>query len=678
MLAWSEDGMKRWFSIVSLVALFYGCSGKDDHPPISTEATGGRSNTGATGGRTATGGAKSSGGAGASVSNSGGAGAGGDGGVGGEGGGMEVDPLAPIVEITSPIAMSDPDDGEVLLEDNVDVLCHATKSTRSGSVGVNAASIKIAMLDKAGKQVKELAGTSTNDVDVYAARFAVANLTSGAVTFRCTASDLSGTPRTGSAQISTFVDRGPDITAPSPKAGLTLPLKGAVKFEFTVAEAPLADGDRGAEVSEVTLTVWGLPVEVAPAPDRDGVYVGTVDFTDATLFPEAPTGDIPVVMTAANSRKPTSALRTLGYTFKLDGDGPIIKINKPGVNQIVGPTQQYVEFTVADTPSGVDKNTVTVTLNGKPYVFEPPPSPWTEKNGTYTFKFNSSMLNGSIAEATINVHVVDNVGNKAEGQARVVYLDDYAPIVSLDPGLVRVASVDVSKTTCSTLFDPLGFAVNDGDTIKKAARFRALVWDLTNVAPGQDIAYYSGPDTGSVRLYVQPDISQPLLIDKDGDGKCDHVTTQDKNGVDLVLINLGPVEKGGKLPNSPSDLTAEPAYPGACSLSTVTPDGLCSDDASDMTYVVRHPRPGGETLVYARDPIPNDLACTGNTWEVPLGGHTGWICLAATASDLAQNEGISHPLRACVSDTCAGLPMPTCTDGCTPPPEFPSQLLVYH
>lgn len=671
----------RWFWIVSVVALFYGCGG-DDHPEQFVVPTGGRSNTGATGGRVSTGGAKNTGGSSGSVSTPGGAGAGGDGGGGGEGGADPFDPHAPAVEITSPLAVSDPDDGEVLLKDNVDVLCLVTKSTAAGSLGVNAASIKIAMLDRTGKVLKELAGTTTSEPNVYTAAFAVANLTNGPVSFRCAASDLAATPHTRTTLISTFVDRGPDISDVVPKTGAFLPLMGAVEFEFTVEPAPLADGDKGAEVSDVMLTVLGLPVEVMPAPGRPSVYLASVDFTDATLFPEAPTGDIPVVITATNSREPTSAVRTYGYTFKLDGDGPVISINKPAINQILGPPQQFVEFTVTDSPSGVDKNTVTVTLNGKAYVYEPPPSAWTEKNGTYTFKFDATKLNGSIAQATINVHATDTVGNKAEGQARVVYLDDYPPIVSLDPSPIRIMFRATSTTTnpkCSSVFDPLGEAVSDGDAIQAAAMFRAFVWDETNYAPGQTVVRYAGPDTSSVRLYLQPDTTQPLLLDEDGDGACDHVATRDKNGKELVLLTLAPLPKAGTVPNTSDDRSDPPPAPQNCDRSgTTNPNPLCK--TTTLTYVARHAGDAQESVVYGLNPKANDLECAGNTWEVPgLAGYSGWICLAASASDTVGNEGISSPLRVCTdyASKCAGLPKPTCTDGCVPPLEFPSVILQY-
>lgn len=683
--AWSEDGTMRWFWIVSVLALFYGCGGDAGHPSQVTRTTGGTTSTGTTGGRSTTGGTKAESGAGGDSTPGSGA-AGGEGGEGGEGGATQVDSRAPIVEITSPVAVSDPDDGEVLLSANVAVVCRATKSPVSGSLAVNPASVKIAMLDANGIQQKELSGASTADVDAYAATFAVANLPSGPISFRCKASDVGATPGTGSTQISTFVDHGPDITVTSPTVSDILALKGAVQFEFTVEPMPLADGDLGAEIAEVSLQTFGVPIEIAPAVGRPNVYVAAVNFNDTVLFPEIPSGAIPVLITAANSRRPTSAVGTLSYSFELDGAGPTISISAPGADQIIGPRDELVVFKVSDTPAGVDKNSVTVTLNGKPYVFDPlSTASWSEKNGSYTFKFDSSQLGGSIAEATINVYATDNVGNKAEGQSRVVNLDERPPIVSMDPALVRVAldPGGTTKSICSSLFDPLGSAVSDGDVTQQAALFRVLAWDETNYAPGQNVVYYAGVDKASVRLHLQTDVSQPILRDSDGDGICDQVPSLDKNGKDLVVLGLTALPPGGVLPNTPADITATPTQ-DKCGLTTEKQVTLCPDHNSDLSYVLRHTgNTISESVIYARDPKAQSPSCAGNTWEVPglAERGPGWVCLVATASDLAGNEGVSSPLRFCYdpdsSTTCEGMPMPACTDGCRPPPEFPSSLLVY-
>jgi hypothetical protein len=92
-----------------------------------------------------------------------------------------------------------------------------------------------------------------------------------------------------------------------------------------------------------------------------------------------------------------------------------------------------------------------------------------------------------------------------------------------------------------------------------------------------------------------------------------------------------------------------------------------------------------ESVIYALDPQAGSLDCTGRTWEIySVVQREGWVCIAGRAEDKALNHGVSPPLRVCLNDAtddgttggtdspCGGVPIPTCTDGCIPPPnEFP-------
>jgi hypothetical protein len=95
-----------------------------------------------------------------------------------------------------------------------------------------------------------------------------------------------------------------------------------------------------------------------------------------------------------------------------------------------------------------------------------------------------------------------------------------------------------------------------------------------------------------------------------------------------------------------------------------------------MRFVMGHTIEGKPAVVYALDPIPGSIACTGQTWEIGAHADEGWVCLAGRALDNAGNIGISRPLRLCYDnpDTTfvpdCGDP-PDCTDGCTLPPAFP-------
>jgi hypothetical protein len=214
--------------------------------------------------------------------------------------------------------------------------------------------------------------------------------------------------------------------------------------------------------------------------------------------------------------------------------------------------------------------------------------------------------------------------------------------------------------------------------------FRVLAWDETNHAVGQTVDYPSLTDPTSVFLYIEPDPEHPLLVDQNGDNLCDHVNTQGADGEDLRFLRLAPVTPTGGLPNAPGDFGGAPTAPSSCTLSTAANNLLCS---SDMSYVIKHEvRMGTEPVIYASSPVAgNSLTCTGITWEVRgLAGHAGWVCMAAVATDVARNEGQSAPLRVCIDDDddpstspCDGIDPPSCTDGCTPPPNFPSRVISY-
>lgn len=680
--------MRRLFAGF-MVVLFVACGGEDERAPKAPfgEGNGGRttiSNGGRNSGDAGAAGNGSGGSRGGATGAAGEAGAGGDaGGPGGAGTGT------PVVAITSPAAVTDPDEGEVLVEETVTVTCSAQRSDDAGSLPVRESSVKIEQLDARGRVVREVNGVPAGGGE-YQAGFALGQVEAGVVRFRCRAEDMGAPPKSGSAEISTFVDRGPQITVTSPLPDLPQPLNGAVEFEFSVVPDPLTTGDTEAAVDEVTLTVDGLPITtLAPAPRRPNVYVASVDFNDRTLFPQTPSGEIQVVITASNERSPEPAIRTERYLFILDGDGPTIVVTSPKPNDIIG-RRRALEFTVTDTVSGVDEESLVVRINGEEFIHQPPPSPiWTVKDGKVTFILDSTKIKGSQVQATINIRARDLAGNESEGDTLIVNLDQQPPIVSLDPGNVRLLTTSGTNISCSESFDPLGDAApNDGTTVPPVATIRLLVWDETNTAPGLTIQYLAGAKTDSAYVYLQPDVDRPLLIDTDGDDVCDKLDTIGADRQPLHSIHLDPVAAGGNAKHLTDDrLTKEPLIlPDVCSFTSGPSPTLCAAQASEMNYVIKHTVANQtELVVYGLHPKPGDLQCTGGQWEIlSLVGHTGWVCLAGEATDKADNHGISRPLRVCVDDDddpsttpCDLSDMPECTDGCSLPKDFPAQHIQY-
>src|SRR5262249_47277069 len=161
----------------------------------------------------------------------------------------------------------------------------------------------------------------------------------------------------------------------------------------------------------------------------------------------------------------------------------------------------------------------------------------------------------------------------------------------------------------------------DLDVVPSLATYRALVWDNTEVATGQQAPVYAGTDQSSVFLYLQPDPSQDFLVDTDGDGVCDSIAT---TGLRFQQLNAIPTQ------GDASYSTSSPDVPGVCTAvpsADPAPDALCASHTSDMTRVIHHAGPDGasEPVIYGI----GDLAgaqCTGGQWDIAsITEADGWV-----------------------------------------------------
>jgi hypothetical protein len=587
--------------------------------------------------------------------------------------------------------------GSTSSESGAPIVRVAISSNDRGAKAVDAASVKIAVLDSSGKVASELPGTPTNNTNEYKASFVVTTVPNGVISFRCTAWDTSMPAKTASTTISTLIDHGPAIAVATPAPNAAYPLTGAVPFAFTVKPSPLAANDPAAIVASVSLNLNGVDIPVTPEPSDPTSYKLAVNFNDTKVFPQPPTGSLPVEIKAKNSRKPVAAERVDSYHFTVDGAGPVVTLKKPKDQEIIG-GKVTMEFSIADALTGVDPTTVSVELNQSTKLFSATDSNWTHNKDDYTYTFDSANVAGSRVQVTVNITASDLAGNKAAGESVILYVDNFPPIVDLNPSNVRETRTGGGGLQCSASFDPLGRAANDGDRVQPFTLFRALVWDKTNSIAGQKVFYNATTDPTSVYLYLQPDgPTVPLLVNNDADPECDALNIS-PGGKTLPNLHLNPVTPAGAaFYDQLASTSAAPAIPGptnpACTLGTESsrPAALCTQNASDLTVVIRHDSVGVEPVVYG---IGNrtGLECTGTGWELSsqLADATqkeGWFCLAAVASDKVGNAAISAPLRVCYDDLstpfvpkCAQQSdtPPTCTDGCTPPAHFPPAILATH
>jgi hypothetical protein len=599
---------------------------------------------------------------------------GGDGDGDGDGdAGPIMDPLAPVVELIAPAASTDPNADGVIVEDTVTVRCRVTQSAVVGSSPVDTSSIKIAREGVDDKGVAALVEGVVTDVgsDEFEATFVLYEVSNGPVVFVCLASDMAATARQGRDELSVLVDRGPTVTIERPTDGQIVKL-GLTRIEFMVEAAPLTDDDDEAGVEQVSLEVLGNPMVATPDPEVAGRYSATVDFADTTIFSIPPTtADIAVI--ATNGRTPAAATRDERVSISIDSAPPTIDIVSPADGDVYG-GQLVIELTVTDL-GGVDATRVSANINSGLATIDP--DDWVVVGNKYTASLETggSAFNG-LVQLTINIEAYDVSGNMAL-ESVAVFLDNVAPLVSLDPPLVReykdTTTGGMTTRNCSELFDPLGDALGDLSMSEESSLYRALVMDRTNSAPGVVTTVVSGTDQESVGIYAQGNNDVPLLFDRDEDGVCDEIAVEQDSEDDVpVLLSLNALPEAGaatylKTPATP--------LPDGCLpvIADNAPGPLCT--TTDMTRIMPSRISSAPPGVYAF--LPTMLACAGNAWGNILSQAIkgeGWGCLAARAVDNVGNVGVSPAIRVCFSDEsgpdpCTAEP-PSCMDDCTAPPDY--------
>jgi hypothetical protein len=664
--------------VVGAIALAAGCGG-DERPPVIDDGTGmGGKSTGKGGGSSA-----------GKTSDD-----------GGEGGMAALDGIE--VHITAPQAASDPNTDEVLVDTEVKVVC-SVKATES-DVMVDGSSVAIEVLDATGdvavgQDDKPLSakGAPTGEANEYSASFVLTNVATGVVSFHCSAASIDKA-NGGQDTVATFIDRGPTIVAKQPEVDSAHALKGVMPIEFSVTPSPLSADDEGAEVTSVTLSVAGAEIE-APVLAQDSedptIYRAEIDFTDPVLFKDPPPEHTAVHIEAVNARKPKAATAINDYPIVVDGKGPDIAYVAPLENATVH-GETVIEFTVTDSGAGLDLDTLELSLTGvdEPFTFDATKtSVWTKTGDKFKFRFDSLQLETVAYQINVSIRAQDRAGNATDGKSLVLNKDDRAPVIDLDPGNARGFN---AQGKCSLSFDPLYDALNDGQKVNVSSNMlRAVVYDMTNTGSGPNTYYMSGTNRGSVRLYFQPNPSQPLLKDTNEDGVCDALARED-----FKYVSLAPLRKDGSLSYGP-DETTEPAVAGVCSvLPTSGPSTTLCGNTSDMYAVIQHDveTSKDEPIVYAYAPAASGFECTGKKLDLhnytadPAQGFgvslspDGWVCMAVRAQDNLGNVGISRPLRVCLDDPAVtwpgdgqpecmkGAPPPSCLDSCTPPPSMPAHI----
>jgi hypothetical protein len=221
----------KYFALFAALFLVIAC-GTSDHPGFIDDQAGGTGGSGASAGH--------AGHAGSSAAGKGGGSDGNEAGEGGAAGTPDQNLLAPLVQITSPSAVSDPNKGVVVTGLSVIVVCSVTQSAAAGAQPVLGSSIKIQMYGADGKQIgKDGAVMSTTNANQYSAPFVLTNVPSGVISFACEASDQSAAANTTTTTVSTYFDAGPIIAITDPADKSAHPL-AATSFKFSALPNLLA------------------------------------------------------------------------------------------------------------------------------------------------------------------------------------------------------------------------------------------------------------------------------------------------------------------------------------------------------------------------------------------------------------------------------------------------------
>ena len=665
--------MKYFALLGALLLTVVACGGTADHGMVIDEGTAGRMGSAGRSGSSA------------GSSSMGGEPGGGDAGAGGEAGAAERNLLAPVLEITAPTAVGDPNNGDVVTGSSVMVTCSATQSTAAGSQPVLTSSIKIQMFGADGKQIgKDGAVLSTTNAGEYGASFVLTNVPSSVISFSCSATDTSTSANSTKVTISTYYDAGPIIAVTDPGDKSAHPL-GVVQFNFSTLPNALVPRDAGAAVSGVTLNVDGLDItDFTPITNKPGYYQASIDLNNPIKFPQTPVGVVSVVITAKNKRGTTATSHT---TFIVDSTGPLITIISPstdGVQFVTG--QVTLVFKVVDEMggSGVDPSSVTVKVGSTGAVV-----PYKEGNSWHsadgiTFTYAFSVQNVEAAtQVNLNINAKDYAGNKALGTSASYYVDTIAPIIDLDPPSVQ--ELDHTTGRCGEPFDPLGDSPSDGDTIHDDAFLRALLWDLGNDAIAENgITFFSDIDTMvGVRIYFQEDPTKPLLKSDTPDTPCNQIAD-----MTLPFLNLVAIAPAGASYYDAAAPTPDRCIDGA---DTVPPKRLCGENSA-LTRVIQHEVASTDAVsaIYGIRPGSPALCSGGQADMTSSISKDGWVCAAVAAQDKMGNTAVSAPIRFCLdalkypgTPACSGQSPPaelTCVppapNSCTSPARFTRKLIL--
>ena len=569
------------------------------------------------------------------------------------------DPMGPTITILSPVA-----GGEV----QYDTLEVTAMIVAVNGSSIDAGSVELSIPAQQAGKLETATMSLTAVPNVYRGQLSIAYIPSGSSELSVSARDIVGRQ---SIATSTYLhDGGPVLTFVLPK---DMTAKGSVNVELTVDDKLHPINDE-AMVRVGVRSLGDVKLQIVPGsvPLR---LTGVIDFSQYS--PDLDGEQL--IAAEATNVKGTVGRAQQG--FLVDNLGPELSIVEPAAGVFIGGIVE-IKATITDVSEVIDSSVIAVFANDPTFTVD-----LTRVGVTNAFsgQFDVRQLGKQVVLPTLSVRAQDKLGNESE-IAEVIVVDNEPPGVSLDPPDVRMVKIVDGQRVCSVLFDPLGKGEfdppDDGTIVKQVFSVRARIQDRGNRAPGLAEERPSLIVAGSVDLFAIAGNEGPLVVDTDGDGKCDSInplllpSTKATGPGEALSIRMTQIQPGG-----------DADYPGALTESLAagcnvmgedgdSPGPLCSLGTTKMTVSISYA--GGEPALWTIPPLA--VGCLGLQLDTLNRLNEGPTCVAVRARDAAGNPGVSLPLRVCIDrggGKCAGFNLgsaPNCTGTFNPLSNTVSQI----
>jgi hypothetical protein len=529
-----------------------------------------------------------------------------------------------------------------------------TAAVDQGTDVIEPSSVMATVTAKGDSATVDSTMLAAQGMDIYTGRLSIGDRPTGDYTLTISATSSGGMKNTASLDFQ--IDGGPSLFVRTPQ-----PLHSYK--DLLVIEVVADPGPFGPLMGPYA-TVANYPVELDPVSGADNTYRGTIDLNNPApgmVVPQLVDQQLLTVWAInANGKRVDIHL-----VFVIDETGPTITKTLPAPGDIVGDIMT-ISATISD-PAGVLDSSVIAVIGDDttPAKFNVQLKP--DGLGAYSVLFDTRQLTGCpdppvasdkcIVYPTISFRASDELGNESV----VGYdftVDNIAPVADLDPPNLR-SYLLLDRVRCSYEFDPLsnnslpGDMPNDKNQVPQVFDLRARIEDDGNHAPGLKQTPISLVDPDKTAVYVLDDETQALIVDTDGDGWCDSInplltptTEPPTNNNQVLKIRLAPVMPAGTANFLPDSTLPEPFCDQG--IAGTLPPLLCG--GNQPTIAIGYTTDAKQPAIWTLEDIDPNW-CFGRPFDTAANNITdmSWACIAVQTTDMANNTGVSAPLRVYVN-----------------------------